>query len=331
MKLGILLLSLIPLLGFAGERGGNGGGVHACPGKVELYDFYEGRSPLMHDLPVWQPSPGLTREDYLRLAIDKLKQAERNLGEYAQIKLNELLAIPYDQLVLPVRLPPSNDADIFMVEEGCEYRQVATWNERFNRVVFSRALFERMSPMDQAGLFIHEILYKGSRDTRRPGGVDAVRKAVATLFSDRPFGFEWITGPDSIFGLAVLMPRNETVCTLMLELNASHPQQSAISTRIDQVVSQGPYHAGIMSLVGRTLPASVTLPCSQVPEALERACFYFSTQWTRAVGTYSFRITLNGESLMGLMPSRQLNDTPVDARGIVRSGRTVVPNILFVK
>lgn len=46
----VLLLS-VSLSSFAKE-GGNGGGVHVCGKKTELYDFYEGREARGHNIDV---------------------------------------------------------------------------------------------------------------------------------------------------------------------------------------------------------------------------------------------------------------------------------------
>lgn len=186
MKLWIsLAFIMVSAISFAKE-GGNGGGVHDCGSRgVELYDFYEGRSALLHNIPVWKVDSKLTIKDYLDKAIAHMESDIPEVVEQIKLKLREILAIPYENLVINVSIPLIPDADIAIVDEGCEYRQVANWNERFNKVIFSRSVFERLDNMSKAGLFIHEVIYKLSRDSKvSMQNSDLVRKIVAKIFSN---------------------------------------------------------------------------------------------------------------------------------------------------
>ena len=66
----------------SGDRGGNGGGGHVCGDKVELYDFYEGRSPLLHNLKLWESDSSISTNEYLRRAIDHVKKVDSNFYIY---------------------------------------------------------------------------------------------------------------------------------------------------------------------------------------------------------------------------------------------------------
>lgn len=187
MKLFIFLSLVLSFHLFAGERGGNGGGVHVCGDKVELYDFYEGKHPLMHKLKLWElpPDPVFDRMVYGILAMNHLKQdLPANIYALVEAEYEKLRRIPENELVISQSIPFIPDADIPMVDEGCSYQQVANWNDRFERVFFRKSLFNKLDPMGQAGLYIHETLYKVSRDALVAKNSDKIRKVVAKVFSD---------------------------------------------------------------------------------------------------------------------------------------------------
>lgn len=182
----LLSLSVVALSlnAFAGDKG-HGGGGHVCGDSVELYDFFEGRNPYLHEIPVWRVDPNLTMADYLAKAMAHLKSEDQGIGQYVESKLNEMLKIPYNQLVLPILIPRTSDADLPLVEENCEFQQVANWNERFGKVFFSRKYFEKMDAMSKAGLYVHEVLYKIARDSKVTMDSNDIRKLVAMIFSDQ--------------------------------------------------------------------------------------------------------------------------------------------------
>ena len=170
--------------GAEGAVGGNGGGAHVCKDSVELYDFYEGRHPLLHKIPVWENDPRLSVQDYLEKVKANIRKTSPDFEALFSKSLNEFLKLPYGERVLPIAIPRIMDADIPFVDEDCEYRQVANWNERFGNVFFSKGLFDRMDSMSQAGLIVHEVIYKMARDLGRIKSSDDVRKIVAKLFSN---------------------------------------------------------------------------------------------------------------------------------------------------
>lgn len=185
MKAIFLMLSLLSISSFAKE-GGNGGGVHDCGVRgVELYDFYEGRNTLLHGIRVWTPDSSLSVKDYLGKALEHIERDIPEVAPHIGSKLAELLSIPYDELVMNFSIPLIPDADIVFVDEGCEYRQVANWNERFEKIIIRKSIFERLDNMSKAGLYIHEVVYKISRDSKISlRNSDKVRKIVARIFSD---------------------------------------------------------------------------------------------------------------------------------------------------
>ncbi len=154
MRIFLLLTFLLSIQSYAGERGGNGGGVHVCGNQVELYDFYEAKNPFLHNLKLWKSDPS------------------QNMFYYIS------------RLVINQSIPFIPDADVAMVDEGCSYLQVANWNERFEKVFFRKSLFEKLDGMGKAGLYVHESLYKVSRDAMVAKNSDKIRLVVAKIFSE---------------------------------------------------------------------------------------------------------------------------------------------------
>lgn len=218
MKFSKLLIGacfLTSFLTYAGDKGGNGGGGVVCPDSVELYDFYEGRSPIIHNIKTWQPDARITRDEYLKLAMNRIKNQLPWIYSGVTSRLDKILSIPDDQLLLPVEIPLTGDADIPFIKKGCQYQQVANWNERIGRLIINKDLFDRMSSMDQAGLLIHEALYKEARESlNRSSNSDEVRKLVAKIFSELPLSKE--DSDLAILTRDVLLPK-DGVCKFTVE------------------------------------------------------------------------------------------------------------------
>ncbi len=214
MKL-IILLVLFSTIVFSGERGGNGGGVHVCENNVELYDFYEARNPRLHNLPVWKSIPEVSLEAYLEKALAHIQKDIPSISNRVKAQLNKILEIPKDQLIINQGIPLILDADIPMTDEGCDYDQVANWNNRFERVFFRKKYYDLMDNMNKAGLYIHETLYKLSRDSAISHNSDKIRKVVGKIFSD-----ELLTKDDelTIWSEDALMTKGGSYCTDAINL-----------------------------------------------------------------------------------------------------------------
>ncbi len=191
----LLLLTLILTTSFSGftKEGGNGGGVIICGHKTELYDFYEGRDPRGHNIRIWKSDKRLSRDHYLKEAS---KHIQRDLPEVAgkvSAMVQKILAIPESELFGDISIPVINDATITVIGDGCRYQQAANWDERFGKLFISKEIFEKLDPMNQAGLIIHEAIYKLSRESKVANETsDAVREVVARVFSS-----ELLTEKDS--------------------------------------------------------------------------------------------------------------------------------------
>jgi hypothetical protein len=179
----LLSLLLFCFQSFAKE-GGNGGGVIICPNSIELYDFYEAKNSYPR-IDVWKNDPRFSMEDYLGAALNHLKSDIPEVHDLVEKMVKSILGMPKNQMYVNVTIPMIEDATITVLGRGCQYEQAANWNERFKKLFISERLFGKLDGLNQAGLIMHEAIYKLSRDTFVATETsDKVRAVVAKIFSD---------------------------------------------------------------------------------------------------------------------------------------------------
>lgn len=161
------------------------GGVHVCGNKYELYDFYEGRNSRGHNIRIWKSDKRLSRDYYIAQANKHILRDIPEVASKVSTLVKKILATPEKELFAEITIPVINDATITVIGEGCRYQQVANWDERFGKLFISKDIYKKLDPMNQAGLIIHEAIYKLSRETNVATETsDAVREVVARIFSD---------------------------------------------------------------------------------------------------------------------------------------------------
>lgn len=210
MKFLILILLLSISSSVFAKGGGNGGGVHVCGDKYELYDFYEGRDPRGHNIRIWKSDRKLSRDQYITMALDHIRRDIPQVADKVATLVQKILATPEKELFAKIRILIINDATITVMGEGCRYKQAANWDERFGKLFISKEIYKKLDPMNQAGLIVHEAVYKLSRETKVATETsDAVREVVARIFSD-----EKLTEKDSevISSQAALILASKTSC-----------------------------------------------------------------------------------------------------------------------
>lgn len=183
----LLLLTLLLTASFSGftKEGGNGGGVHVCGNKYELYDFFEGRDPRGHNIKIWKSDRRLSRDAYIKKAQAHIVRDIPEVADKVAAMVQKILATPESQLFAEITIPVIFDANITIIGDGCRYEQAANWDERFGKLFISREIFGKLDSMNQAGLIVHEAIYKLSRETKVANETsDAVREVVARIFSD---------------------------------------------------------------------------------------------------------------------------------------------------
>lgn len=183
----LLLLTLLLTASFSGftKEGGNGGGVHVCGNKYELYDFFEGRDPRGHNIKIWKSDKKLSRDQYIAKAHKHILRDMPEVAVKVKTVVDKILATPEKDLFGDISIPVINDATVTVIGEGCRYLQAANWDERFGKLFISKDIYKKLDPMNQAGLIFHEGIYKLSRETNVATETsDLVREVVARIFSD---------------------------------------------------------------------------------------------------------------------------------------------------
>ncbi len=176
-KIVLLLTLLLSVASFAGDKG-NGGGVHLCPNKISMYDVFEAES--RYGLDIYRG--GVTTQDYINRAMAKVY----NRAPFFHHVLQQNLAYLKSHLVIKdnIILTPVQDANILFVEEGCEYKQLANWDDLSGNILVQGKLFKKLSPLDEAAFYMHEAVYKMMRDAYGEVNSDLSRKMVGGMISD---------------------------------------------------------------------------------------------------------------------------------------------------
>lgn len=170
------------------KGGGNGGGVHYCPANIEqeFYDLYEGVE--RYDLELVKKD--LNLEGWLNFALSRIYQESPSIARDVKKQLNRITSKENSILVDKTgrNLKFTADADILFVNEGCDYKQLANWDEFDSlneRIFYHKNIFDMMNDMNKAAFFIHEALYKVARIRVNEVDSNRVRKNNAEIFSTK--------------------------------------------------------------------------------------------------------------------------------------------------
>ena len=182
--LGTILLSVSA---FAGNEKGNGGGIHYCEGQKtqEFYDIYEAQARFGYKL----IDKKLSVEGYIQYAVNRISKANPFIGKKVQEQLDYLKN--NHMIIRPkARLNPIGDAKILITDEGCDYKQLANWDEVSGNLLVKKEYYDLLDNLNQAAFHIHETLYKVGRDydllTKFSDGTstsDEIRMMVGEIFS----------------------------------------------------------------------------------------------------------------------------------------------------
>lgn len=163
----LLALSLFCLnIAFAGNEVGNGGNAVVCPKRVELLDIYE--AGILRRTKV---DPSLKGSDPFQIAKERLallSEADPKSVKIYEAELERLKKeISFeDELVLK---PIDDSLHAFEPKEkGCKITQLAVFRKKplpgEKLVLVEKTIWQRMSPIHQAGLLLHEAIYKHLSD-----------------------------------------------------------------------------------------------------------------------------------------------------------------------
>lgn len=160
----IVLLVLLPMMAFAADtKGGGGGIVIACYDKegelttVELLDLYEARK--VKGLTLSDDFSGDFKSDALKIAAKVFKDKwGTELHSELMLRMTEIYRfIPRD-----AELELTNDAYPVFIPRGCKAKQVANYYND-DLIWVDEVLYEKMSYRDQLALAFHEMVYAQER------------------------------------------------------------------------------------------------------------------------------------------------------------------------
>jgi len=157
---------------------GNGGDVLVCarPGSkrvIELLDFYESRS--LRSVEPYFEGAKLTREGILEQYLSRLDRLDPQRGRTYRGMLEEFWREA--QFLSGVKLRDVPDSMHVAIPKNCSVEQLVIQQEPNEllyekRYTFDRDLWEKMSPLQQAGTIMHELIY---REQISEGATNSIR------------------------------------------------------------------------------------------------------------------------------------------------------------
>lgn len=196
MKTSFLILLLVSFLtppAWARISIGNGGQIVQCKdgaGKVEsreAFDLYEGRALFGYAYPKdsvnLDPAKlalSLARKmDEAQGSIPGIQDAERfSLADRVQYVLDNLQLLPPG-----VGLQPTGDIREFIkIPDNCTFEQTINFRDS-KRIYANSDLWNALSPLNKAALYLHEAVYWYLRETGVEADSRRTRKAVSYVMS----------------------------------------------------------------------------------------------------------------------------------------------------
>lgn len=259
---------------FSGDFIGNGGDVVVCQEindnelstTYELLDFYEMRELDGYEIKI---DPNATYDEALEVLISRL-------GLYDQFTQDEIRKLSEDFMsearfpedVVLVDIP---DSQHIALKKGCHLEQVAIQIQpEFpgeKRYTVSKDLWDRMSPIDQAGLVMHEVIFNkvienktnrnesiNSRSTRFLTGVLATdRLGVYSYreyieFLNKEMGIECTNLDEKVACNVEFYPGSEKVYSYRVFYEEE--TVISISEGVDYTISKGGYADYIKDIEG---------------------------------------------------------------------------------
>lgn len=225
MKTILLSLTLVFSIAVFGQsRVGNGGSGFECPdGTLALIDFQEGRS--LYGFKIEQPEGASTVDEIIEVWMKRLERLNPSRAElyrnYYQQGVKGTHWTDESQQISSV-----SDVGTVVRPASCQVVQIAIQNDpgmRNMRLTIDSNRFKRLSLLDQAGLYLHEVVW---RDVRAQSvlphtSANSVRRFTALIASDEfkdmelPEYLEWLAdldievadGPDR-FPISMFQCRN---------------------------------------------------------------------------------------------------------------------------
>jgi hypothetical protein len=248
MKATLLLISsLLSQPAFAGHEVGHGGGAIVCRNSqkqiesAELLDLWEAN--VTHENISYS-------QDSVDSQMDSALERLSAMTPYFAHKVKERLSkLPKLISYLPegMAIAPPKDAEEQFLKEGCALEGVAKYTsspDDHDTLYINPRITAKMSPTDQAALYLHEAIYKVLRDESYDEDSIRTRRAVRMIFGKAPIPSipkeDHLLCEDSLFQALVMSiggevkvwtTRRETQWLLPIKENKmkSHPDQNLVT------------------------------------------------------------------------------------------------------
>ena len=154
----LTLVSCIAVSANAGGQDSGGGDAAVCRGNdgeetVEVLDIFEAKNRYRYQL------RSFTQTDVRSILLDAWYFPLPALERVDEFKA------PLDShnLIMLESVPEIDDQGEVALPIGCVLHQLAVWDDKDDKVYVNRNLWNRLDPLNQAALLLHEVSWKGER------------------------------------------------------------------------------------------------------------------------------------------------------------------------
>ena len=165
-KIIVLIYIGLEMATYAGNEVGNGGNGVVCKDRVELLDIYEAK--VLRKIAI---DPAIKGTDPFGIAEQRLEILKEVDSKSAQIYLSELKLLKTEiSFEDGIKLKPIDDSlhSFEPKEAGCKVSQLAVFRKKRlpgeKQVLIDKNVWERLNPVNQAGLILHESIFKHLSD-----------------------------------------------------------------------------------------------------------------------------------------------------------------------
>lgn len=139
-----------------GNEVGNGGDVVVCSESIELLDFYESRVKNGSEITV----TGATETEIIKTVLAHLKTVDQKRAELFEKEAGKF--IERTNFMKGARLTDIPDSHHLFLpsQEGCKIEQIAILGKTEKKFLVNLDLWEKLNPMQKAGLIMHEVIYE---------------------------------------------------------------------------------------------------------------------------------------------------------------------------
>lgn len=138
-----------------GNEVGNGGDVVVCSESIELLDFYESRVKTGTEISV----TGATETEIIKTLLTHLKTVDPKRAELFEKEAGKF--VERTNFMKGAKLTDIPDSHHLFLpsQKDCKIEQIAILEKSGKTFLVNLDLWERLSPLQKAGLIMHEVIY----------------------------------------------------------------------------------------------------------------------------------------------------------------------------